>query len=80
MRRHFESVRDQVVAENPGADAATVARLLVNRLLHAPSAALRDLAADAVVDGGGELMAIERLLARLFGLSEGARGDTEKGE
>jgi glutamyl-tRNA reductase len=80
LRRHFESVRDQVVAENPGADAATVARLLVNRLLHAPSAALRDFAADAAVDGGGELMAIERLLARLFGLSEGARGDTEKGE
>jgi glutamyl-tRNA reductase len=64
LRRHFEAVRDQVIAENPGADAATVARLLVNRLLHAPSAALRDLA----VDGGSDLAAIERLLARLFGL------------
>ncbi len=69
LRRHFEAARDRVVGENPGADAATVARLLVNRLLHAPSAALRDLAAHAAVDGGGELMAIERLLVRLFGLS-----------
>ena len=78
LRRHFEAVRDQVIAENPGADAATVTRLLVNRLLHAPSAALRDLAANAGVDGGRDLMAIERLLARLFGLPDAARNDTEK--
>ncbi len=80
LRRHFEAVRDQVTAENPGADAATVARLLVNRLLHVPSAALRDLGANAAVDGGTELMAIERLLSRLFGLPEGASNDTEKDE
>ena len=67
LRRHFETVRDHVLTENAGADAATVARLLVNRLLHEPSAALRELAADATVDGGGELVAIERLLTRLFG-------------
>ena len=78
LRRHFERVRDQVVAENPGADAATVARLLVNRLLHAPSAVLRELAADATVDGGGELVAIERLLTRLFGSVGGAARDDEK--
>ncbi|HUL07684.1 MAG TPA: glutamyl-tRNA reductase [Candidatus Acidoferrum sp.] len=77
LRRHFEAVRDRVLAENPGADAATVARLLVNRLLHAPSAALRDLAANATVDDGAELVAIERLLARLFGAAgaEGAAAD-----
>jgi glutamyl-tRNA reductase len=67
-----------VVAENPGADAATVARLLVNRLLHAPSAALRHLAAEAAVDGDDELTATERLLARLFSLPDAARNDTEK--
>lgn len=67
LRRHFETVRDQVLAENPGAEAATVARLLVNRLLHAPSALLRELAANATVDDGAELVAIERLLTRLFG-------------
>ena len=79
LRRHFETVRDRVVAENPGADAATVARLLVNRLLHAPSAVLRELAANATVDGGGELVAIERLLTRLFGAAEAApAGDEEK--
>ncbi len=70
LRRRFETVRDQVLAENPGADAATVARLLVNRLLHAPSAVLRELAANATVDGGSNLMAIERLLTRLFGAAE----------
>ena len=70
LRRRFETVRDQVVAENAGADAATVARLLVNRLLHAPSAVLRELAANAAVDGGGDLMAIERLLTRLFGAGD----------
>jgi glutamyl-tRNA reductase len=72
LRRRFETVRDQVVAENPGADAATVARLLVNRLLHAPSAMLRELASNATVDGGSDLMAIERLLTRLFGTAETA--------
>jgi glutamyl-tRNA reductase len=71
LRRHFETVCDQVVAENPGADAATVARLLINRLLHAPSAALRDLAATA--EGDSEQKATQRLLARLFGLPAGAR-------
>jgi glutamyl-tRNA reductase len=77
LRRHFEAVRDQVIAENTGADAATVTRLLVSRLLHAPSAALRDLAANAGVDGGRDLMAIQRLLARLFGLRT---GEAEKDE
>jgi glutamyl-tRNA reductase len=70
LRRRFETVRDQVLAENPGADAATVARLLVNRLLHAPSAVLRELAVNATVDGGSDLMAIERLLTRLFGAAD----------
>lgn len=83
LRRHFETVRDQVVAENPGADAAAVARLLVNRLLHAPSAVLRELAANATVDEGAELVAIERLLTRLFGSAEverAAPADDEKKE
>jgi glutamyl-tRNA reductase len=71
-------MRDQVLAENPGADPATVTRLLVNRLLHAPSAVLRDLAGNTAVDDGAELVAIERLLARLFGsaeVDEGVRDD-----
>lgn len=80
LRRSFEAARDQVLAENPGADAATVARLLVNRLLHTPSALLRDLAVNATVDDGAELVAIERLLTRLFGGAEVDAGvrDEEK--
>jgi len=83
LRRHFEAVRDQVLAENPGAEPATVARLLVNRLLHSPSCLLHELAANATADGGAELVAIERLLTRLFG-SAGAGSaappdDKEKG-
>jgi glutamyl-tRNA reductase len=85
LRRHFDAVREQVMAENPAADAATATRLLLNRLLHAPSAALREAAANAAVDGAGELVAIERLLGRLFGVGaerpgpqEAARQETEK--
>lgn len=78
LRNHFEAARAQVIAENPGADAATVTRLLVNRLLHAPSVAFRDLAANAAMDGDGELVALERLLARLFDLSVAAGTDEEK--
>jgi glutamyl-tRNA reductase len=84
LRRNFEAVRDQVLAENPGADAATVARLLVNRLLHGPSALLRDLAANTAVDDGAELVAIERLLTRLFRSAgadpSAAAGDEAKSE
>lgn len=82
LRRHFEAVRTEVVAENPGTDAATVSRLLVNRLLHGPTAALRALAADAArpnaaLDSAGELVEIERLLTRLFGL-DGAASTEDK--
>ena len=80
LRRNFEAVRDQVLAENPGADAATVTRLLVNRLLHGPSALLRDLAANTAVDDRAELVAIERLLTRLFGSAEADRSATAGNE
>lgn len=82
LRRHFEVARAEVLADGAGADAAEVTRLLVNRLLHDPSEALRRLAAE-----GADGPAAEALLRRLFGLndisSEGeppaaARGDEEK--
>jgi glutamyl-tRNA reductase len=47
-----------------GLDAEAATRLLVNRLLHAPSEALRDLAA-----GEGDAAALEELLRRLFHLA-----------
>ena len=63
LRQRFEATRDAVLAEGPG-DAATATRLLVNRLLHEPSAELRSLGADPA-----ERRATERLLTRLFHLA-----------
>lgn len=62
LRRHFERVRAAVMAEK-GHDAEAATRLLVNRLLHEPVAALRDLAA-----GAGDREGLEALLRRLFRL------------
>lgn len=65
LRKRFEDERARVLAEIPtlGADDAT--RLLVNRLLHDPSQALRELAAEG---GTHEHVAAERLIRRLFRL------------
>ena len=62
LRRHFEAAREAVLAEHP-ADAAAATRLLVSRLLHEPSAGLRELA-----ESEEDRKAAERLLARLFRL------------
>ncbi len=61
LRGHFESVREQALAE-AGGDAERATRLLVNRLLHAPSEAMRRAAA------GGDWANLESLVRRLFGL------------
>jgi glutamyl-tRNA reductase len=50
-------------------DSAT--RLLINRLLHEPSALLREMAAATPA----ERAEAERLLARLFRLAGGDEGD-----
>jgi glutamyl-tRNA reductase len=68
LRGHFESVRERVLAE-AGGDAERATRLLINRLLHDPSEAMKDFA------GAGEAMpaewnAAERLLRRLFRLDQ----------
>ncbi len=68
IRRHFDEVRDEVLAEAPGADAEDATRRLVNRLLHRPSRGLDELARSGV---SGEA---ERLLRRLFGFA----GDDER--
>jgi glutamyl-tRNA reductase len=62
LRQHFDRVRREVLAES-GGDAEAATRLLVNKLLHTPSAALRALAAEGHQDGKAE-----DLLCRLFGL------------
>jgi glutamyl-tRNA reductase len=62
LRQHFETVRAEVLSSGKlDADAAT--RLLVNRLLHGPTQALREAAGDA--ETRGEL---ERSLQRLYGI------------
>lgn len=67
LRRHFEAVR-RAVLESGEADAAAVTRLLVNRLLHAPSAALRRSAAEDPDRAG----ALEETIRLLFDLAESA--------
>jgi glutamyl-tRNA reductase len=73
LRQRFEAIREEILAERP-ADAATATRLLVNRLLHEPTARLRELAAAAPA----ERAEAERLLARLFGLAAEAPEDKGK--
>src|SRR5690606_5380960 len=74
LRRHFEEQRRGVLESGAG-DADAVTRLLVNRLLHTPSEALRRaVAADPARAG-----ALDDAVRRLCGLpaDSGARDDTE---
>ncbi len=73
LRAHFEDVRAELLRERPGLTAEEATRLLVNRLLHAPSRALREIAAE---EGAvrRETRSGAGLLARLFGLGS-RRGD-----
>jgi glutamyl-tRNA reductase len=68
LRGHFEDVREQVLTE-AGGDADKATRLLVNRLLHEPSEAMRGEAAE-----GGGWQAAEDVIRRLFGLVRGKGG------
>ena len=62
LRQRFEETRDAVLAESHGdADAAT--RLLIHRLLHAPSEVLKSVAAE-----GAEWQQMEKTLRTLFRL------------
>jgi glutamyl-tRNA reductase len=73
LREHFEAVRAEVLAE-AGGDVEEATRLLVNRLLHAPSEALREIAAEGDQESG------EALVRRLFGLADGETGPGEGGD
>jgi glutamyl-tRNA reductase len=64
LRSHFDSTRKQALLDG-GSDPDKVTRLLINRLLHAPSAALRKLAADS-----DDWRYMENNLNRLFGLDD----------
>jgi glutamyl-tRNA reductase len=69
LRSHFEAVRAALLRDEPGLDAEAATRLLVNRLLHAPSEVLRGLAASA-----GDAREAEAVARRLFRL------DREEGD
>ncbi|HEU0071949.1 MAG TPA: glutamyl-tRNA reductase [Alphaproteobacteria bacterium] len=62
LRAHFEATRARLLAEQPHLTAEEATRLLVNRLLHAPSEALRALASEG--------QSFDALLNRLFGLDD----------
>jgi glutamyl-tRNA reductase len=72
LRGHFQAIRAALLRDQPGLDAEAATRLLVNRLLHAPSEVLRALASST------DHAAAEALTRRLFRLDrdedEGERG------
>ena len=73
LRRHFEQVRQEVLESGePDAEAAT--RLLVNKLLHDPSEALR----RAVAEDPAVAAELEDTIRRLFGLSPGGSRDGDE--
>lgn len=75
LRQHFEAARKQVLDRHRNADAEEATRLLVNRLLHAPSAALRDVAAEGGVADLRDTITVNRVLSRLFDLRIEERRD-----
>ena len=75
LRNEFEAVRDEILAADPNADAAEATRRLVNRLLHRPSEALRELAAE--IGSEAERQAATRIVERLFGLPDAGGGNED---
>ena len=71
LRDYFDAARAQVLADHPGADAAQATRLLVNRLLHRPITAMRDIASSGGAQGAADAGRLEALVRHLFGHSSG---------
>jgi len=72
LRSHFEAERRRAL-EEAGGDAVRATELLVNRLLHAPTAALRAIAAGP---GPVDAVAAERLLRQIFALPAAGAPET----
>ncbi|MGE0735572.1 MAG: glutamyl-tRNA reductase [Alphaproteobacteria bacterium] len=72
LHDEFEQARQDVLRAAPKADAAEATRLLLGRLLHGPSTALRDLAAA----DKAEAKQAEHWLRRLFRLGAGDKSKT----
>jgi glutamyl-tRNA reductase len=68
LRDHFESLRREVLAETPDADAAETTRRLIGRLLHEPSRVMRELASAR--GGETDLQSVEQMLRLIFRLDD----------
>jgi len=68
LRGHVEALREEALRE-AGGDAERATHILVQRLLHAPSVRLRELAAD-----GGDVASAENLIRTLFGIAPDGNG------
>jgi len=78
LRGHFENLRRQVLARDRDLDAEAATRLLINRLLHAPSEVLRELAASGDTNDTRDM---EAVLRRLFRLGQESTGrENEEGQ
>ncbi len=66
LRRHFESLRAEVLGQS-GLDASEATRRLINRLLHGPSETLRRAAAE----DAESRVRLETALWELFGRAQG---------
>ena len=76
LREHFQSIRQDVLDDEPG-DAAAATRLLINRLLHGPSDVLRHLSKDR----SDALRNAEELLQTLFDMApDSKQTPSEPGE
>jgi len=74
LRRHFEEMRRRVLAEAPD-DAEKATRLLVDRILRAPSETMREIATKPQYErpdapGGVSWSTVEGALVRLFRLED----------
>lgn len=75
LREHFDKTRQNVLEEHSQLDATEVTRLLVNRLLHRPSEALRAMAAHGEPADIKDWITVNRILEQLFTLSDYAEDD-----
>lgn len=75
LHGHFEGMRKRALRD-AGGDAEKATQLLINRLLHRPSAALRALAARTEAHRD-EYDAAEQALRRLFGIGSSEAEDEE---
>ena len=80
LRRHFEVLRDDVLAKHPNADNQEITRLLINRLLHEPSEALRAIASAGADADLKDTITVNRVLSRLFDIDTAGAAKTSTGQ